>query len=200
MHPLHESALDRDPVRQFARWFHEAVDAKVALPEATTLATADREGRPSARVVLLKDFDEHGFVFFTNYESRKARDLGANPRAALCFWWPALERQVRIEGSVTRVTGPESDAYFSTRPRGSQIGAWASAQSEVIESRRVLEERAAELSARWVESSVPRPPHWGGFRLAAETIEFWQNRDDRLHDRFRYSRRGGSWVLARLAP
>lgn len=200
MHAVNESTLDRDPIQQFARWFHDAVDAKLTLPEAMTLATADRGGRPSARVVLLKDFDEHGFVFFTNFESRKARELTANPQAALCFWWPALERQVRIEGRVARVPDPESDAYFSTRPRGSQIGAWASAQSEVIESRRILEERATELSARWIESSVPRPPYWGGFRLAADTIEFWQNRDDRLHDRFRYSRMGDGWRVERLAP
>ncbi len=200
MQPLHDQDLHPDPIQQFARWFHEAVSAKLPLPEAVTLATADLEGRPSARVVLLKDFDEHGFVFFTNYESRKARELTANPRAALCFWWPPLERQVRIEGRVTRVADPESDAYFSTRPRGSQIGAWASEQSAVIESRRILEERAAELSARWIESSVPRPPHWGGFRLAAEAIEFWQNRDDRLHDRFRYRRIGTKWMIERLAP
>lgn len=200
MHPLHEADLHTDPIHQFGRWFHDAIEAKAALPEAVTLATADRDGRPSARVVLLKDFDEHGFVFFTNYESRKARDLEANPRAALCFWWPALERQVRIEGSVTRVEEKESDAYFSTRPRGSQIGAWASEQSSVIESRRLLEERAADLSARWIESSVPRPPHWGGFRLLPESVEFWQNRDDRLHDRFRYVRAGARWKIERLAP
>ena len=200
MQPLHETDLRPDPIDQFARWFQDAVAAKLTLPEAFTLATASADGAPSARVVLLKDFDAHGFVFFTNYQSRKARDLDANPRAALCFWWPALERQVRIEGSVTRVPDDESDAYFSTRPRGSQIGAWASDQSSVIESRRILEERAGELSARWIDSSVPRPAHWGGFRLLPETLEFWQNRDDRLHDRFRYVRDGERWTIQRLAP
>jgi pyridoxamine 5'-phosphate oxidase len=200
MNPLGADDLQPDPVDQFARWFRDAVDAKLTLPEAFTLATAGRDGAPSARVVLLKDFDAQGFVFFTNYESRKARDLEANPRAALCFWWPALERQVRIEGSVARVPEDESDAYFSTRPRGSQIGAWASEQSSVIEGRRILEQRAEELSARWIESSIPRPAHWGGFRLLPQSIEFWQNRDDRLHDRFRYVRDGERWRIERLAP
>jgi pyridoxamine 5'-phosphate oxidase len=200
MQPFDDSSLHGDPVQQFARWFHDAVDAKLPLAEAVTLATVDAEGRPSARVVLLKDFDEHGFVFFTNYESRKAHDLAANPRAALCFWWPPLERQVRIEGSVERVAAAESDAYFASRPRGSQIGAWASDQSTVIESRRILEDRAAQLAARWTGSAVPRPPHWGGFRLRPDSIEFWQNRDDRLHDRFRYTRDGDRWRIERLAP
>ena len=200
MNPLHERTLESDPVRQFALWYREAADANLTLPEALTLATADADGKPSARIVLLKDFDEDGFVFYTKYESRTARELDVNPRAALCFWWPALERQVRIEGGVTRVGDAESDTYFSTRPRGSQIGAWASEQSRVIESRTILEERAAELTARWIESSVPRPRHWGGFRLRAESIEFWQNRDDRLHDRFRYVRDGGGWRIERLAP
>ena len=200
MQPLAESNLDPDPFLQFAHWFREAIEAGIPLAEAMTLATADADGRPAARVVLLKGFDDDGFLFFTNYESRKSRELDANPRAALCFWWPVLQRQVRIEGDVLRLSSGESDAYFATRPRGSQLGAWASPQSEVIPGRQVLEETMVELIGRWADAPIPRPPHWGGYRLNARSIEFWQNRDDRLHDRFRYTRVDRAWRIDRLAP
>ncbi|MFN2442286.1 MAG: pyridoxamine 5'-phosphate oxidase [Thermoanaerobaculia bacterium] len=197
---LHESDLQADPIRQFARWFHDAIEAKIPLAEGMTLATADGGGRPSARVVLLKDFDERGFTFYTNFRSRKAAELDINPHAALCFWWGALERQVRIEGEVARVDDAESDAYFATRPRGSQIGAWASPQSRAIESREVLEENAHSLIEQYAGKVVPRPAHWGGYRLVPRVLEFWQNRDDRLHDRFRYDRLEEEWKITRLGP
>lgn len=200
MPPLAETNLDPDPFLQFAGWFREAIEAEIPLAEAMTLATADSDGRPSARVVLLKGFDDDGFLFFTNYESRKSRELAENPRAALCFWWPVLQRQVRIEGDVLRLSSGESEAYFATRPRGSQLGAWASPQSEVIPGRQVLEETMVELIGRWADAPIPRPPHWGGYRLNARSIEFWQNRDDRLHDRFRYTRVDRAWRIDRLAP
>lgn len=201
MPPLRRDDLQPDPVRQFARWYHDAMEARLPLPDGMTLATVDEHGRPSSRVVLLKSFDESGFVFYTNYRSRKALELAGNPAAALCFWWPSLDRQVRIEGSVARVTEAESDAYFATRPRGSQIGAWASDQSRVVDDdRSTLEDRARELEQRWRGQDIPRPPQWGGFRLRHEAFEFWQNRDDRLHDRFRYTRWGEEWRIERLAP
>ena len=165
-----------------------------------TLATADASGRPSARVVLLKVFDDAGFVFFTNYRSRKARELDENPRAMLVFWWEELARQVRISGSVERVDAPTSDAYFQSRPRGSQLGAWASPQSEVIPDRSVLEARLAEVQQRFGDGPIARPPHWGGFRLVPEEFEFWLGGSDRLHDRFRYRRAGGTWQIDRLGP
>jgi len=196
--PLDESDLDPEPLRQFATWFEEAGAAGMRAPEATALATATADGRPSVRMVLLKGFDERGFVFFTGYESRKGGELAANPRAALLFYWDPLGRQVRIEGPVERVAEAESDAYFATRPRGAQISASVSPQSRVVESRASLDAVAAELEARGGE--LPRPPAWGGFRLAPETYEFWQHRANRLHDRLRYSCHRGSWKIERLAP
>ncbi len=197
---LDQSDLDPDPIRQFERWYQPVLASDLAEPSAMSLATATREGRPSARTVLLKGFDQAGFVFFTNYESRKAQELSDNPRAALLFNWIHLRRQVSVAGPVTRVSAQESDAYFKTRPRGSQLGAWASKQSEVIESREVLEQRLAELEKKYAGRDVPRPPYWGGYRLTPDTVEFWQNRANRLHDRFRYRREGGRWVIERLSP
>ena len=196
--PLDETAIDPDPLRQFAAWFEEAGAAGVRAPEAMALATAATDGRPSVRMVLLKGFDERGFVFFTGYESRKGAELAANPRAALLFHWDPLGRQVRIEGPVERVSEGESDAYFRSRPRGAQISASVSPQSRVVESRASLEALAAELEAGGDE--IPRPPNWGGFRVRPETYEFWQHRANRLHDRLRYRREDGAWILERLAP
>ena len=196
--PLDEADVDPDPLRQFAAWFEEAGAAGVRAPEATALATATADGRPSVRMVLLKSFDERGFVFFTGYESRKGAELAANPRAALLFYWDPLGRQVRIEGVVERISGAESDAYFASRPRGAQISASVSPQSRVVESRASLEAAAARLQARGGE--LPRPPAWGGFRLAPQTYEFWQHRSNRLHDRLRYRPDGGRWTIERLGP
>jgi pyridoxamine 5'-phosphate oxidase len=193
--------LDPDPYRQFDAWFQEALGAKLTEPTAMTLATASREGRPSARTVLLKGFDQRGFVFYTNYGSRKARELTENPHAALVLHWAPLRRQVCIAGGVSRVSRAAAEAYFRTRPRESQLGAWASRQSEVVESRRVLDQRLAELEARYRDREVPLPPFWGGFRLVPDTIEFWQGREGRLHDRLRYRRDdAGRWVIERLSP
>lgn len=198
---LSESDVDADPLRQFERWFGEALAAHLTEPNAMTLATATADGQPSARVVLLKAFDASGFTFFTNYDSRKGRELTANPRAALLFYWPQLQRQVRIEGTVERISEAESDDYFRSRPLGSRLGACASAQSEVIAGRDVLEQRMREVTQRFADSDVPRPPHWGGYRLYPQTIEFWQGRPDRLHDRLRYQRmQPNGWRLERLSP
>jgi pyridoxamine 5'-phosphate oxidase len=197
---LSEHEVAADPLAQFQLWFGQAVAAKLAEPNAMTLATATPDGRPSARIVLLKHFDTAGFVFFTNYESRKGRELAANPFAALVFYWPALERQVRIEGRIALVAPEESDAYFASRPRGAQIGAWASDQSRVIPDRDLIETRVAALEAQHAEAEPPRPPHWGGYRLAPEVIEFWQGRPSRLHDRIRYTRAAPAWVIERLSP
>jgi pyridoxamine 5'-phosphate oxidase len=191
--------VDEDPFVQFARWFDEAVAAGLPQANAMTLATVAADGRPSARIVLLKGVDDRGLSFFTNYQSRKARELDFEPRAALLFYWAELERQVRIEGAVEKTPESESDAYFATRPHGSQVGAWASPQSEVIADRAWLEARIAETEARFA-AEVSRPPHWGGYRLSPTVFEFWQGRPSRLHDRIVYRRDGSRWSLARLAP
>jgi pyridoxamine 5'-phosphate oxidase len=197
--PLDRSDLDPDPLRQFAAWFRTA-GGVVPAPEAMALATATPGGAPSVRMVLLKGFDENGFVFYTGYESRKGADLAANPRAALLFYWDALGRQVRIEGSIARVTAPETEAYFHSRPRGAQLAALASRQSQVLADREELEARYAELDAELGEAEVPVPPAWGGFRVTPEVFEFWQHRENRLHDRFRYRRDGSAWTIERLFP
>ncbi|MDQ3890209.1 MAG: pyridoxamine 5'-phosphate oxidase [Actinomycetota bacterium] len=189
-----------DPIARFTVWFREAGESGIALAEAMTLATATAAGAPSARTVLLKGVDERGFVFYTNYESRKGRELAENPRAALVFHWSALGRQVRVEGRVARVSAAESDSYFVTRPRESRLAAWASRQSEAVESRQAIEARFSELEARFRDREVPRPSFWGGYRLLPETIEFWQHGENRLHDRFRYRRSGRAWTVDRLAP
>jgi pyridoxamine 5'-phosphate oxidase len=198
--PLLEDQVDPDPLVQFQRWFSEAVAAGVPEPEAMTLATSTPLGDVSARMVLLRGVDERGFRFFTNRDSRKGRDLAANPRAALVFHWHALGRQVRISGRVHETSTEESAAYFATRPRGSQLSAWASEQSEPIGSRAELERRVVEVAARFEGVEVPPPPRWGGYVVEPEEIEFWQRRLDRLHDRLRYARRGDAWVLERLMP
>ncbi|MGA9772660.1 MAG: pyridoxamine 5'-phosphate oxidase [Blastocatellia bacterium] len=198
---LIESRIDRDPIKQFAKWFGQAEAAGLKLPNSMTLATATKEGEPSARVVLLKGFDGDGFVFFTNYESRKGRELAENPRAALVFYWTELDRQVRITGSIEKVSRTESESYFHTRPVDSQLSAWASNQSRVISSREVLEEKMRELMVEYEGGEVPLPPHWGGYRLAPASIEFWQNRPGRLHDRLRYNlQQNGEWLIERLSP
>ena len=196
-----ESEADPDPLKQFDAWFDEAVKANLPQPDAMALATVGADGRPAVRMVLLKGFGPRGFVFYTNYESRKGRELAENPRVAACLWWEQLDRQVRIAGSVEKMPPEESDAYFQTRPRDSQLAAWTSRQSEAIDNRAVLELRLHELEAQYRDKPVPRPPHWGGYRITPTTIEFWQGRQQRLHDRLRY-RRGedGKWVLERLAP
>jgi pyridoxamine 5'-phosphate oxidase len=196
---LDEADVDRDPLKQFGVWMVEAIHAQVPEPTAMTLASADAKGRPSGRIVLLKGLDPRGFVFFTNYESRKGAELAANPFAALTFFWKELERQVRIEGKVEKVSAGESSAYYLTRPLGSRVGAWASPQSRVIENRAWLEERWKELGAQLGENPA-RPEHWGGYRVVPEYMEFWQGRMSRLHDRVAYNRLGGSWEIARLAP
>jgi pyridoxamine 5'-phosphate oxidase len=200
MAELRESAVDPDPLEQFRRWYADAEGAEIRAPQAMALATSTPEGAPSVRMVLLKGADERGFVFFTGYVSRKARELDANPRAALLFHWDPLGRQVRVEGQVERVAGQESDAYFATRPRGAQLAAAASQQSSVLRDRAEIDTRVEELAREHEGGDVRRPDHWGGYRLVPEAYEFWQHRDDRTHDRLRYRRANGDWVVERLSP
>lgn len=197
---LRKADVVADPLEQFRRWFDEARNTPLQEPNAMTLATVDAAGQPAARTVLLKAADRRGLTFYTNLESRKARELAANPKAALLFWWPPQARQVRFEGGIETVDDREADAYFATRPRGSQIGAWASAQSNVVTDRAALEAAEREIEARFANEAVPRPPFWGGYRLVPVRVEFWQGRINRLHDRLRYTRRGDGWDLERLAP
>jgi pyridoxamine 5'-phosphate oxidase len=198
--PLTREHLAADPVEQFGRWFDAAMAAQVLDPNAMSVATVAADGQPSLRTVLLKYYDATGFVFFTNLESRKARELDGNPRVALLLYWAELGRQVRITGSARHTTAAENVRYFMTRPRDSQLGAWVSAQSQPISARSVLEEKFAEVKARFAAGDVPLPSFWGGFRVAHATVEFWQARDSRLHDRFLYSRSGNGWAIERLAP
>jgi pyridoxamine 5'-phosphate oxidase len=197
--PLDPASCDPDPIVEARRWMKIAVDAAIATPNAMTLATVDDRGRPAARIVLLKEIDERGFVFYTNYDSRKGHDLAAHPFASLVFYWEPLHRQLRVEGSIERVTAAESDAYFASRPHGSRIGAAASPQSQVIPSRAPLEQAVAELSAKYPQT-VPRPDNWGGYRVVPDAIELWQGQPSRLHDRVRYRLAGGTWQRERLAP
>jgi len=197
---LKEADMDPDPVAQFRVWFEKTIDADLHEPNAMILATATTDGKPSARTVLLKGYDERGFVFYTNYEGRKSDELEVNPMCALLFYWGELERQIRIEGRASRLSGEESDAYFAGRPRGSRLGAWASEQSRPVENRSVLEERVRALEKEYEGREIPRPPFWGGYRVNPHTIEFWQGRENRLHDRLVYHRTGGSWKIERLQP
>jgi pyridoxamine 5'-phosphate oxidase len=197
---LDEAAVSADPVVEFAHWFDDALKAQVVEPNAMTLATVSGDGTPSARVVLLKGFDERGFVFFTDYRSQKGQELDRNPRAALVLYWPELERQVRITGSTETIAREESEAYFRTRPRPSRISAWVSEQSRVIASRQVLDDRVPDMEKRFSGNEVPLPPYWGGYRVSPETMEFWQGRESRLHDRIRYVREGARWRIERLSP
>lgn len=200
MQELQEAEIAPNPFNQFARWYADASAAGIPDPNAMTVATVSSEGRPSARMVLLKDFDESGFVFYTNYNSRKGRELASTPYASLVFYWPQLHRQVRVEGRIEPVSAEESDRYFRSRPLGSQIGATISPQSSVISSREELEARFAEAEAAAAGQPVRRPDNWGGVRVIPESIEFWQGRPNRLHDRLRYRRADGEWIVERLAP
>ena len=198
---LLETELDKSPFRQFARWLEEARQHQPQLPESMTVSTCGTDGVVTSRVCLLKGVDEHGFVFYTNYNSRKGSQISENPRVSLCFFWAVLDRQVRVEGAAVKTTAEEADAYFATRPRGSQLGAWASNQSSVIPGRGDLDQRFRALEANYRDRPVPRPPHWGGYRVIPLEIEFWQGRQDRLHDRFIYRlREHKDWVIERLSP
>jgi pyridoxamine 5'-phosphate oxidase len=200
-HGLRRADLHSDPLQQFAAWFAAAMAADIRDVNAMSLATATPDGKPSVRIVLLKGFDERGFAFFTNYDSEKGRQLEVNPQAALLFYWVQLERQIRISGTVEKTSREDSAAYFHSRPIGSRLGAWASKQSEVIDARQILDTRLTEMTERFEEGDIPLPPHWGGYRVKPDKIEFWQGRPNRLHDRFRYSRRpDGTWLIDRLAP
>ena len=198
--PLDPADCDNDPLVEFRRWMQAAVEAQLPAPNAMTRATVDGRGRPAARIVLLKELDDRGFVFYTNYDSRKGHDLAAHPAAALVLWWEPLHRQIRIEGIVEKVHDSESDAYFAARPRGSQLGAIASPQSQPIASRKVLEDRVHEVAAKYGEHEPPRPMYWGGYRVVPDMIELWQGQPSRLHDRVRYRREGDAWIKDRLAP
>lgn len=198
---LRRSDLNPDPIKQFANWFTTAIETGIGDVNAMSLATAGQDAKPSVRIVLLKSFDEDGFVFFTNYESEKGKQLEANPYAALGFYWIELDRQIRISGKVDKTSRKESQTYFRSRPVGSQLSAWASRQSAVLDGRRVLDARMEEMNERFARKRVPLPPHWGGYRLKPDNMEFWQGRSNRLHDRFRYTRQSdGSWLIERLAP
>ena len=197
---LRETHVDADPIRQFEAWFADALAAQVLEPNAMTLATATSDGVPSARIVLLKGIDAGGFVFFTDYRSRKGAELAENPLAALVFLWKEIERQVRVSGAVSRVMAAESEAYYRSRPLGSRLGAWVSHQSSVIASRAEIEERWQAVSQRFADGDVPLPPHWGGYRVMPDEIEFWQGRPNRLHDRLRYERTSSGWTISRLSP
>ena len=198
---LHRRDLDPDPIKQFSNWFTAAIEAGIRDVNAMSLATATPDGRPSVRIVLLKGFDQDGFVFFTNYESQKGRQLESNSYAALAFYWIELDRQIRISGPAEKTSREESERYFHSRPPASQLGAWVSRQSEVIDGRRVLDARMAKMTERFAGKAISLPPHWGGYRVKPGTMEFWQGRANRLHDRFRYTRRpDGSWLIDRLAP
>jgi pyridoxamine 5'-phosphate oxidase len=199
-HALSETEVDLNPFVQFNHWFQEALTSRLPEPNAMALATATGDGKPSVRMVLMKGYDDRGFVFFTNYEGRKSSELLENPSAALLFYWSELERQVRVEGSVEKTSRQESEEYFNTRPLESRLGAWASRQSEVIPGRSDLEQKVSDLKERYTNRGVPVPPFWGGFRLQPQVFEFWQGRENRLHDRIRYSLQGGVWVIERLSP
>jgi pyridoxamine 5'-phosphate oxidase len=200
LHSLNESDVASSPIQQFTKWFDEALASEILEVNAMTLATSSKDGKPSARIVLLKGFDERGFVFFTNYESKKGKALNENPHTALVFFWKEIERQVRVEGVIEKISAAESDEYFFSRPEGSRISAWASPQSKIIESRNILEENVQRFLNEF-KNSIPRPPHWGGYRVMPELIEFWQGRSNRLHDRIQYTKTGsGSWKVDRLAP
>jgi pyridoxamine 5'-phosphate oxidase len=199
-HGLRRGDLHPNPIEQFRAWFAAAIAAEERDVNAMSLATATPDGKPSVRIVLLKGVDDHGFSFFTNYDSEKGRQLDANPHAALCFYWVKLERQVRVTGLVERTSREDSAAYFHSRPIGSRLGAWVSKQSEVIDARQVLDARMEAMRERYHNAEIPLPPHWGGYRVKPEQIEFWQGRPNRLHDRLRYTRRGDGWQIDRLAP